>query len=92
MPDLPTVAESGVPGFDVTNWYAFFVPAGTPAPVIARLNTELVKALNLPEVRARLVAAGQDPAPSTPQELGDFHTKDYALSLRAVEAAKITLE
>ena len=92
LPDLPTVAESGVPDFEAVNWYAFFVPAGTPAPAIARLNAELVKTLNLPEVRARLVAGGQDPAPSTPQELGAFHEKDYARALRVVEAAKIRLE
>lgn len=92
IPDLPTVAESGLSGYSATNWYGFFVPAGTPAPVIERLNTELVKALNAPEVRSRLVAAGMDPAPSTPQELGAFLKEDIARWARVVEAAKITLE
>jgi tripartite-type tricarboxylate transporter receptor subunit TctC len=92
IPDLPTVVESGLSGYSATNWYGFFVPAGTPAPVIERLNTELVKALNAPEVRSRLVAAGMDPAPSTPQELGAFLKEDIARWARVVEAAKITLE
>lgn len=92
IPDLPTVAESGLSGYSATNWYGFFVPAGTPAPVIERLNAELVKALNAPEVRSRLVAAGMDPAPSTPQELGAFLKEDIARWARVVEAAKITLE
>lgn len=92
IPDLPTVAEAGISGYSATNWYGFFVPAGTPAPVIERLNAELVKALNAPEVRSRLVAAGMDPAPSTPQELGAFLKDDIARWARVVEAAKITLE
>lgn len=92
IPDLPTVAEAGISGYSATNWYGFFVPAGTPAPVIERLNAELVKALNAPEVRSRLVAAGMDPAPSTPQQLGAFLKEDIARWARVVEAAKITLE
>jgi tripartite-type tricarboxylate transporter receptor subunit TctC len=92
MPDVPTVAESGVPGFEVINWYAFFAPAGTPEPVIARLNAELVKALNAPDIKARLVGAGQDPSPSTPQQLGTLLKDDIALWTRVVQTAKITLE
>lgn len=79
MADIPTVAESGLPGYVADNWYGIFAPAGTPAPVIARLNAELVKALNDPEVKARLIAAGQDPAPSTPEEMGAALRADIAI-------------
>ena len=58
LPDTPTVAESGLPGFDVTVWFSVVVPAGTPAPVIERLNHEIVAILHLPEVRERLEAQG----------------------------------
>lgn len=92
MPDVPTVAESGLPGFEVVNWYAFFAPAGTPEPVVARLNAELVKALNSPDVKSRLIGAGQDPSPGTPQQLGTLLKDDIALWTRVVQAAKITLD
>ncbi len=92
MPEIPTMAESGLPGFEVVNWYAFFAPAGTPEPVIARLNAELVKALNAPDVQSRLVAAGQDPAPGTPQQLAALVRDDLALWTRVVKTARITLD
>lgn len=92
MPELPTVAEAGVAGYDIANWYAFFAAAGTPGPIVARLNAELVKALNDPEIKARLIAAGQDPTPSTPQELGAYLKADHALWTRVAAEAKIKLE
>lgn len=92
MPDIPTVAESGVQGFVVDSWYAIFAPAGTPAPVIARLNMNIVKAIKDPELNTKLIAAGQDPAPSTPQELDAKLKADIALWTRVVEAAKIKLD
>lgn len=76
----------------VDSWYAIFAPAGTPAPVIARLNRDIVKALNDPELKKNLIAAGQDPAPSTPQELGASLKADIALWTRVVETAKIKLD
>jgi tripartite-type tricarboxylate transporter receptor subunit TctC len=72
LPDLPTIAESGVPGFEVTAWDALMVPAGTPAPVVARLNSAVHKALAAPELVAQLAARGADAAPTTPEELGRF--------------------
>ena len=92
MADIPTVTESGLPGYVADNWYGLFVPAGTPAPVIARLNAELVKALNDPDVKAKLIAAGQDPSPSTPEEMGATLRADIAQWARVVEAAKIKLD
>jgi tripartite-type tricarboxylate transporter receptor subunit TctC len=72
MPNIPTIAESGVSGFAVGAWDAVFAPARTPAPLIATLNEAIRKALNDPELRAQLVARGAEAAPSSPAELGQF--------------------
>jgi tripartite-type tricarboxylate transporter receptor subunit TctC len=72
FPDLPTIAESGVPGFDVSAWDAVFVPAHTPAPIIATLNEAIRKALADPELRAQLSERGAEVAPGTPAELASF--------------------
>ena len=92
LPELPTIAESGVAGYDATNWYAFFVPAATPAAVVATLNAELVKVLNSAEVKARLSGAGMDPSPSTPQALGAFVREDTARWARVVKAAGVRVD
>jgi tripartite-type tricarboxylate transporter receptor subunit TctC len=68
-PDVPTIAESGLPGFDVSAWDAIFVPAGTPRPIVNRLNDAIHKALADPELRAQLQSRGAEVAPSTPEEL-----------------------
>lgn len=72
MPQVPTVAESGYPGFAATNWYAFMAPGRTPVPVLGRWNQELVKALRDPEVKAELDHHGLTPAPGTRQQLADY--------------------
>ena len=69
-PDVPTLAEAGLPGFDMTTWHGLVAPAGTPAEIIAKLNAEVVKALDSPEVRERFKANGIDPVSSTPQQFG----------------------
>ena len=69
-PDVPTVAEAGLPGYDATGWFGVVMPAGTPAAIVARMNTELVAALKRVEIRERVVAAGAEPSPSTPAEFG----------------------
>jgi len=71
-PDLPTVAESGVPGFQSSLWYAILAPARTPQPVVNRLNLEAVKLVRLPAVRDQLLTQGADPIGSSPQELASF--------------------
>jgi tripartite-type tricarboxylate transporter receptor subunit TctC len=71
-PDLPTVAEAAYPGFEAVTWYGLFVPAGTPAAIISRLNAEVVKILRAPDFRDWLVAQGADPVGSTPDELAVF--------------------
>lgn len=72
MPDTPTMIEAGLPRFEATSWYCVVAPAGTPKPIIDRLNAEIVKALNTPEMRQRLADEGAEVEPSTPAELARF--------------------
>ncbi|MEG1770885.1 MAG: tripartite tricarboxylate transporter substrate binding protein [Comamonas sp.] len=69
LPDVPTVAEAGVPGYEVSPWFATFMPAGTPAPIVEKLGKTLNEAMNDPEVKKRLSAIGAEPIGSTPQAL-----------------------
>jgi len=69
LPDVLTVAESGVPGFKNITWHSVLVPAGTPKPVVKRLNTELVKIVNLPDVKERFLGQGLTPVGSTPEQM-----------------------
>jgi tripartite-type tricarboxylate transporter receptor subunit TctC len=72
IPELPTLDEAGVKGFDMDSWAGIFVPAGTPANIVTRLNTELRKAIDSAEVKSKLGSAGFEAFSSSPQELGDF--------------------
>jgi tripartite-type tricarboxylate transporter receptor subunit TctC len=72
-PELPTMAESGLAGFDISTWFAFFAPAGTPADVVERIAKDMRHALSTPDTRERLTAIGVDIRASTPDELARFH-------------------
>ena len=72
LPDVPTIHESGVRGFDVSVWYAILAAAGTPAPIVQRLNAEFNKAMRAPEAREKIEAAGYDIVGSTPEQLDAF--------------------
>src|SRR5688572_21338709 len=72
MPELPTVAEAGLKGFEANNWYGIVVPAKTPRPIIDRLNKDFVAVLNMPDVRDVLFKQGLDAAPSTPEAFGAY--------------------
>jgi tripartite-type tricarboxylate transporter receptor subunit TctC len=76
LPDVPTVAESGWPGFEADQWYGLVAPAGTPAAWVARLNTLVNQALAAPEVAPQLAAEGALPMPGTPQDFGALVTKE----------------
>jgi tripartite-type tricarboxylate transporter receptor subunit TctC len=78
VPDLPTVAESALPGFDVSTWQAVVAPAGTPREVVQRLNAEIVKAMAAPEMKQRFLSFGTDAATGTPDELGRFLADEVA--------------
>ncbi|MDO5624321.1 MAG: tripartite tricarboxylate transporter substrate binding protein [Pseudomonadota bacterium] len=69
LPGVPTIAEAGLPGYDLSPWFAVFMPAGTPAPIVARLNQALLSAMAKPEVKARLASVGAEPIGSSPAEL-----------------------
>jgi len=78
MPDVPTMAESGLPGFDVSTWFGIFAPAGTPPAVVERLNKEFTAALRSPEMRERLARMGAEPAPMTPGDFQQFVRSELA--------------
>jgi tripartite-type tricarboxylate transporter receptor subunit TctC len=71
-PEYPTFAESGMPGYEVYEWNGLFGPAGMPKEIVARLNTEIVKILNMPEVKERFFQLGAEAAPSSPEQLGNY--------------------
>jgi tripartite-type tricarboxylate transporter receptor subunit TctC len=77
-PELPTVAESGFPGFEAVAWIAIVAPAGTPPPIIARLNAEIVMMLNLPETKERLIALGAEPVGNKPEEFAAYLKSEIA--------------
>jgi tripartite-type tricarboxylate transporter receptor subunit TctC len=89
LPDVPTVLEAGVKGYDVASWNALAAPAKTPAAVIRRVHVELEKALAAPDVQKRFSELGVEPRPSTPEQLREFFVSESARWSRVVEAAKI---
>ncbi|HJT62900.1 MAG TPA: tripartite tricarboxylate transporter substrate binding protein [Burkholderiales bacterium] len=89
LPDVPTVQEAGVRGYDVASWNALAAPAKTPAAVIRRVHEELAKALAAPEVQKRFAELGVEPRPSTPEYLRDFFVSESKRWAQVVEAAKI---
>jgi tripartite-type tricarboxylate transporter receptor subunit TctC len=92
MPSVPTVAESGYPGFEASNWYAFVAPGKTPKDILDFWNRELVKALNDPGVKAELAKHGLEPAPGTREELARYMEKESEKWGKVVRDAKITAE
>jgi tripartite-type tricarboxylate transporter receptor subunit TctC len=92
VPELPTVAEAGVPGYESSTWHAWFAPAGTPPAVLDRLSAELAKAAKAPDVLSRLSPDGAQPVGSTPDELRQFIALDIARWRKVVKAAGIRLE
>jgi tripartite-type tricarboxylate transporter receptor subunit TctC len=78
VPNLPTLAESGVTGYEAMSWNGMFAPAKTPRAIITKVHAEVVKALNSPDVRERLVGLGSDPVGSTPEEFGAYVKTELA--------------
>ena len=76
LPNVPTLAEAGLPGYEVSPWFAVFVPAGTPKPIIARLNAALLGAMNQPDVKAKFATIGAEPVGSTPEEMSAHLTRE----------------
>jgi tripartite-type tricarboxylate transporter receptor subunit TctC len=87
MPDLPTIAETGLPGYEAKNWYGMLAPAKTPRAIINRLNAETVKVLNMPDVKSILFKQGLDAAPSTPEKFGAYIKSESAKWAKVIKAS-----
>ena len=89
VPDLPTIAEAGLPGYEANNWNGFFVPAKTPRPIISRLNKEITAALNSPDIKDTLFKQGLDAAPSTPEDFAAYMKSEMAKWAKVIKSAGI---
>jgi tripartite-type tricarboxylate transporter receptor subunit TctC len=89
MPDVPTVAESGYPGYEALNWYAYFGPKGIPKELVERLNREITRVLKDPAAVALLAKQGVEPQPSTPEELDRYMRSEYKTWGRVIKEAGI---
>jgi len=92
LPDLPTVAEAGVPGYEFTGWWGMVVPARTPPPVIGKLNGELVRILGQAEVRDRMVPLGPEPARTTPEAFAAYMRAEVAKWSKVINTANIRID
>ncbi len=92
VPDLPTVTESGVPGFEVSSWYGLFAPAGTPASVIAKVNADLHKIMAQPEVREQFISRGDEPFAGTPEQAANYLKSEIAKWNKVIKSASIKAE
>jgi tripartite-type tricarboxylate transporter receptor subunit TctC len=88
-PDLPTLNESGLPGFEVVNWMGFLVPAKTPQDIVARLSTEMRAILQAPDTRERLLKQGMEPVGNTPEEFDAYIKSEIAKWSKVVKQAGI---
>ena len=89
MPELPTIAEAGVPGYEATGWTGMLAPAGTPPAIVAQLNKEINAALKLPDVVAALAAQGAEPEASTPKEFDRYLREEVTKWTRVIREANI---
>ena len=87
VPDLPTIAEAGLPGYEANNWYGLLAPAKTPAAIVERLNREVVKVLNMPNVKEQLFRSGLDASPSTQKEFAAYIKSEMAKWAKVVKAS-----
>ena len=92
FPLLPTVSEAGVPGYAAEAWYGLYAPTKTPPEIITKLNAEVVKILNLPDVRERLLASGSEPVGNTPEQMAAQIAKETAEFAGIVKRAKLVVE
>jgi tripartite-type tricarboxylate transporter receptor subunit TctC len=92
LPDLPTVAEAGVPGYQASSWYGILAPAGTPAEIVRRLNAALVKVIAQPDVRAALAKEGADPVGNSPEAFGAFIQAEKQRLGNLIRQAKVPMQ
>jgi tripartite-type tricarboxylate transporter receptor subunit TctC len=91
-PELPTAAESGVPGYDVSSWYAIYVPSKTPADIVAKINTDMATIISTPAIKDKFKLLGVLPQASTPQELAAMNVADAKLWAPIIKEANIKVE
>ena len=89
LPQVPTVAEAGVPGYEASAWYPLLAPAGTPRPIVDRLQGQVVAVLNAPDMRKVLESEGVEPAGTTPEQLAAHMRAELAKWARVVKSAGI---
>ncbi len=92
LPDVPTMKEAGLPGFEAGSWYGFHAPAGTPRPIIDKLHAALVKAMHTPDVRERFAAVGADTVANTPAQFGAFVEAELNRWGRVIKATGVKIE
>ena len=92
LPDVPTLVEAGVPGYEIGSWQAIFAPAGTPKPIVQKLNTSIVGVLKMLDVQERLAGLGMDTVAGTPDELGQFQKAEVVKWSKIVKEANIKPE
>jgi len=92
LPEVPTFAEAGVPGFDMKNWYGFIAPGATPRPVINKMSAEIAKILTMPDTVAKLASQGGEPFITTPEQFAELMKADMARFARIIKAANIKIE
>ena len=92
IPDVPTVAEQGVPGFASSGWQGWFMPANTPVAIVERIQQEIVKAIALPDIRARFDAMAYEPVGSTPKQFDAYFKSEIAKFTKVIADAKIPLQ
>ena len=92
LPEIPTIAESGYPGFEASSWYGFVAPAGTPDPIIRKLHEMIAGIVNMPDINEQLSSQGADPVGSSPEEFGEYMRKETAKWAKVVKASGIRLE
>ena len=92
LPDVPTIAEAGVPGYAVEGWFGLFAPAAVPKAIIQRLNTEVVKILKDPKVKEQLLAQGAEPVADSPEEFAAFVKREHDRWAKIIQEANITLQ
>ena len=89
LPDVPTIAEAGVPGYELGGWYGFVVPAGTPKEIVEKLSKEIARILTLPDVQQTLIAPGLVPVGSTPEEFADHIKKETVKHAKVIKDANV---
>ena len=92
LPHAPTISEAGLTGYEAGNWFCVFAPAGTPAPVVERLNGAINAAMSSPQMKDRLQSQGAEPQSGTPQQLAELVKSELAKYAKIVKAANIRVE